>query len=305
MKHLFTFKCTVASLFFLFGPRFQGVAKTASAPTGNPIVITPNFYHVDEQHHLIVINKPVTEIVKAVADNSSALLLDKEYDFVEQSPVLSTTNSCTVAHGNTEYTVYFTSLPIVHINTRYAIVDAPSVYATFTMSEANGTSTTSKLGIEVRGGTSQGYPKKSYELSFWADTLGNKNRDMKLLGMRNDNKWNLQALYNEPLRVNSKVANELWQEMSQLYYKDKEPDAKNGIAMSYVEVFVNNEYKGLYALTERIDRKQLKLKKYTNSIKGELYKGSDWGGAVTFTELPASYNTSLTWGGFEYKHPEE
>ncbi|MFD1873668.1 CotH kinase family protein [Hymenobacter bucti] len=173
------------------------------------------------------------------------------------------------------------------------------------MSETNGATITANLGIEVRGGNSQNYPKKSYELSFWADTLGASNRDVKLLGMRNDNKWNLQALYNEPLRANSKVANELWQEMSQLYYKDKEPDAKNGIAMSYVELFVNKEYKGIYSLTERIDKKQLKLKKYTTSIKGELYKGSDWGGAVTFTALPPIDNTSLIWGGFEYKHPEE
>jgi spore coat protein H len=305
MKHLFTFKCTIASLFFLFGPRFQGEAKTASAPTGNPIVITPNFYHVDEKHHLIVINKSVAEIATATASNGSTLVLDKEYSFIDGNTVLGTVNSYTVMHANTAYTVYFTNLPIVHINTRYAIVDAPSVYATFTMSETSGVTTTSKMGIEVRGGHSQSYPKKSYELSFWSDTLGNKSRDIKLLGMRNDNKWNMQALYNEPLRVNSKVSNELWQEMSQLHYKDKEPDAKNGIGMSYVEVFVNDEYKGLYALTERIDRKQLKLKKYTASIKGELYKGSDWGGAVTFDRLPDSDNSNLNWGGFEYKHPEE
>ncbi len=304
MKHLFTFKCTVASLFFLVGPRFQSEAEITRVTTGNPIVIAPNFYHVDEQHHLILINKSVTEIMKA--DNAgNALLLDKEYDFTEQNPVLGTANSYTVTHDNTAYTVYFTNLPIIHINTRHAIVDAPSVYATFTMSETNGATTTANLGIEVRGGNSQGYPKKSYELSFWADTLGNKSRDIKLLGMRNDNKWNLQALYNEPLRMNSKVANELWQEMSQLYYKDKEPDAKSGIAMSYAEVFVNDEYKGVYALTERVDRKQLKLKKYTTSIKGELYKGGDWGGAVTFDYLPYFDNKTSYWGGFEYKHPEE
>jgi hypothetical protein len=235
----------------------------------------------------------------------NSIVLDKEYSFVEENPVLNTEHAYTVSNANTVYTLYFTKLPIIHINTRYPIVDAPSVYAKFAMSETSGIATNAKLGIEIRGGNSQGYPKKSYELSFWADTLGNASQDMKLLGMRKDNKWNLQALYNEPLRANNKVAQELWQEMSQLSYKDKEPEAKNGIAISYVELFVNDEYKGLYALTERIDRKQLKLKKYANSIKGELYKGDYWAGGVTFTSLDPFDNGSLYWSGFACKHPEE
>jgi spore coat protein H len=305
MKHLFTVKSTIASLFFLLGYELCAAAKDVNAFTGLPIVVASDFYHVDELHHLIVINKSVEEIRGTADKYTNEIVLDKQYSFVEDNLVLGTDHSYQVKHENTAYTVYFTKLPIVHINTRYAIVDAPSVYATFTMSETNGAITKSNLGVEIRGGYSQGYPKKSYELSFWADTLGSASRDVKFLGMRTDNKWNLQALYNEPMRSNSKVANELWQEMNQLYYKDKEPDAKNGIAMSYVEVFVNDEYKGLYALTERVDRKQLKLKKYTTSIKGELYKGSNWDGPVVFTSVPSFDNNSLSWGGFEYKHPEE
>lgn len=174
------------------------------------------------------------------------------------------------------------------------------------MSETTGAFTQSAVGIEIRGGSSQGLPKKSYELSFWNDTLGASSRDMRFLNMRNDNKWNLQAMYNEPLRAQAKVSNELWQSIHQIYYKNLEPDAKNGIDMAYVELFINDEYKGIYALSERVDRKQLKLKKYDNqTIRGELYKGSDWGGATTFSSLPPFDNTSSTWGGFEYKHPEE
>jgi hypothetical protein len=267
-------------------------------------VVAPSFYHVDEQHHLIVINKPIEEVLVAGTE-SSELVLDKEYSLVGSGQLASTANTYMVEHANTTYTVYFTKLPIATITTKYAIVDSPSVYATFTLAEADGTITNSSLGIEVRGGNSQSYPKKSYELSFWADTLGATNRDVQLLGMRTDNKWNLQALFNEPMRANSKVANELWQDMSHLYYQDKEPAAKNGIAMRYVELFINNEYKGIYTLGERIDKKQLKLKKYTNTIKGELYKGAYWDGAVLFTSLPNYDNKSPYWGGFEYKHPEE
>ncbi|UOQ54813.1 CotH kinase family protein [Hymenobacter cellulosivorans] len=203
------------------------------------------------------------------------------------------------------FTLYFTQLPVVHLDARNPIVDSPSTYAKFTLAEPNGTVTELSAGVEIRGAYSQTYPKKSYELSLWNDTTGATSRDARLLQMRTDNKWNLQALYNEPLRLRSKVANEVWLDMHQIYYKASEPDAKNGIATAYVEVFVNNEYKGIYSLTERVDRKQLKLKKYDKGIKGELYKGSSWDGAVTFTALPPYDNTSETWGGFEYKHPEE
>jgi spore coat protein H len=61
----------------------------------------------------------------------------------------------------------------------------------------------------------------------------------------------------------------------------------------------------VYTLTERIDRKQLKLKKYANGIKGELYKGFTLDSANSYAGAPAFHNNSLTWSGFEYKEPSE
>jgi spore coat protein H len=272
---------------------------------GDTITIDSKFYHIDYINHIIVINKEVTSINEASKDLKDIIVLDKPYIITQPALTLDTKSSYQVTSAGATYTLYFTQLPIIHIDTRKEIVDTPSVYATFSISELSGLTTKANLGIEVRGGNSQSYPKKSYELSFWADTLGASNRDVSFLGMRNDNKWNLQAMYNEPLRLNNKVSHELWLDIHQIYYKDKEPDAKNGIAMKYVELFVNNQYKGVYALSERIDRKQLKLKKYNNGIKGELYKGGSWGDAVTFKAATTFDNTSSTWDGFEYKEPEE
>src|SRR5690606_26557681 len=83
-----------------------------------------------------------------------------------------------------------------------------------------------------------------------------------------------------------------------------EPNAVTGVAMEYAELFVNGSYQGIYALSERIDRKQLKLKKYNGSIRGQLYQGVSWG-APTFSFAPP-YNDSLrSWSGFEYKYPTE
>ncbi|MBO0357227.1 CotH kinase family protein [Hymenobacter sp. BT186] len=277
----------------------------SKASASDTIRVRPNLYHIDHHKNIVIINQSTSELISGAGEAKNHLLLDETYEFL--APVYSVNESASykVVCRDSMYTAYFTKLPIIHINTRSQIVDTPSVYASFSMSENNRAFTQSAIGIELRGASSQSLPKKSYELSFWSDTLGAVSRDVRLLNMRTDNKWNLQAMYNEPLRMQSKVSNELWQDIHQIYYKNLEPDAKNGIAMTYVEVFVNDEYKGIYALSERIDRKQLKLKKYDNqTIKGELYKGSGWG-ATTFTSLPPFDNTSLTWGGFEYKHPEE
>jgi hypothetical protein len=169
----------------------------------------------------------------------------------------------------------------------------------------NGQTISSNLGIEIRGGFSQTYPKKSYRIEFWEDTLGKVTRDFSLLNMRSDDDWNLQAMYNEPMRARSKSANELWKEIHEIYYKADEPKAVNGIQLQYAELFLNNEYRGIYAVGERVDNKQLQLKKYTDKIRGELYKGENWGPATMFTSAPAYDNNSLLWSGFEYEFPDE
>lgn len=275
------------------------------AAAGDTLAVTSRLYHVDRNKNIIIINQEINYNNTTSSNLKSHIYLDQAYELTHPTRHFYTDSSYQVSLANSAYTLYFTQLPIIRINTTHSIIDTLSVYAQFTMVEGNGAITQSNLGIETRGGSSQANPKKSYELSFWTDTLGVVDRDVRLLNMREDNKWNLQALYNEPLRVNSKIANELWLDIHEIYYKALEPDAKNGIAMTHVELFVNEEYKGVYALSERIDRKQLKLKKYNNGIKGELYKGYTWDDAVTFTGLPSFTNSSSVWGGFEYKHPEE
>ncbi|AYA37847.1 T9SS C-terminal target domain-containing protein [Hymenobacter oligotrophus] len=284
---------------------FLTLITQLGATAGDTLVIARNYYHVDRKNHLILINQKPEVINRAYADVKSHLSLDGVYEFTQSVPQVESNTSYEVKHENNLYQLYFTQLPVVHISSKNKIVDSPSVYARFALDEADGKTTDSFLKIEIRGNFSQTFPKKSYELGFVNDTLAGASRDVGLLGLRTDNKYNLQAMYNEPLRIRSKTSNELWQQVHQIYYKNLEPEAKNGIDMEYVEVFLNEEYQGIYALSERVDRKQLKLKKYSNAITGELYKGESWDGAVTFTLLPPYDNASETWGGFEYKHPEE
>ncbi len=273
------------------------------------IVVASNMFRIDHSKTLIVINQDVNSINATWTQLKSVILLDDTY-----YDIVTPLDSVQIGVGyevlnvlnNQDYMMYFTQLPIISISTIYEIVDEPKVLANFTMVETNQNEITSNMGIEYRGVWSQTLPKKSFRIEFWSDTIGNDTEKISLLGMRTDDDWNLQAMYNEPLRFRSKTNNDLWRTIHTPYYISSEPDAKSGIQMKYAELFLNGEYRGLYCVSERVDRKQLKLKKYDGSIRGELYKGVSWGdGTVIFENLPPYNNSSILWDGFEYKYPED
>jgi len=202
------------------------------------------------------------------------------------------------------YTCYRSEMPLITITTDGPIVNSPAVHGIINVADADGNVITMHAGFKIRGTSSQQYDKKSYRVELWADETGTLMADTTFLGMRSDDDWNLEAMWAQPLRLRDKVANELWMEMYQLPYAESEPNALPGIRMVYADLFINNEYLGVYALTERMDRKQLGLRKYNGDIRGVLYKGNG-PGAPTFETLPDYDNTLDTWDNYEWIYPNE
>lgn len=155
--------------------------------------------------------------------------------------------------------------------------------------------------IKWRGGTTntENTHKRNYTIKF--------SEDLQFFGLRKDNKWLLDAGNADVFRLRNRIATELWNDMAHKpYYATQEPKALSGVRGQVVEVYVNNEYKGIYSLTECMDRKQLKLKKYdkkTGEIRGGLWKAVGWGNAMMWDCEPYD-NHSETWGEFEVKYPE-
>ena len=203
-----------------------------------------------------------------------------------------------------EYTYYRSEMPMITITTDGPIVNSPAVHGIISVADAEGNVIEMHAGFKIRGTSSQQYDKKSYRVELWADETGAEMADTTFLGLRSDDDWNLEAMWAQPLRLRDKVANELWMEMYQLPYAESEPDALPGIRMVYADVFVNDEYMGVYALTERMDRKQLGLRKYNGELRGLLYKGNG-PGAPTFDSLPDYDNTMDTWSNYEWVYPNE
>lgn len=157
---------------------------------------------------------------------------------------------------------------------------------------------------KFRGASSKYYEKKNYAVKL-VDSCDSK-MDARLLGMRNDNSWILDAMAIDKARMRNRVAFDIWNAMDvKPYYYESEPKARTGISGKFVELYLNDEYRGIYCLNEKLDRKQLKLKKIKNDqIRGILYKGFDWDG-TTFKDEPEEYfNDSSIYQGFESMYPD-
>lgn len=221
-----------------------------------------------------------------------------------------------------ESTLYFTELPIVEL------------YGTFSANASGGKMRISdpdnadpdplyRMKAHWRGNTSLRRAKKNYTVKLLGED-GNK-MDAKLLGFRSDNSWILDAAFVDPSRVRNRVSTDLWNDFHCApYYGDKEPKARTGTRGRMVEVFLNGTYEGIYCFTEKLDRKQLKIKKIETTTAdgfqlgtpvqhGLLYKAVEWDTTTYFgydgmgwTDVlpwePLDYNGA--WGGWEIKYPD-
>lgn len=162
-------------------------------------------------------------------------------------------------------------------------------------------STQYKANIKWRGGSTntQNKHKRNYKIKL--------SEDASLLGLRSDNNWILDAGQADVFRLRNRIATELWNDMAHKpYYYDQEPNALTGVRGKVVEVYLNDEYRGIYCLTEAMDRKELKLKKFdknTGQIHGGLWKSETWGNSQMYDVIPYD-NSKETWGSFEVKYPD-
>ena len=97
------------------------------------------------------------------------------------------------------------------------------------------------IGIETRGNSTQGFEKKTYTVELWDE---NENEISEpLLGMGKEEDWILHAMVIDKTQLRIPMSFYLSQRMG--YY------AAN---WRFVEVVWNDEYQGLYILTEKIKR---------------------------------------------------
>lgn len=167
--------------------------------------------------------------------------------------------------------------------------------------------------VRQRGGTSLKLDKPNFALKF-VDSQG-ESRDVRFLGMRKDNNWILDAMASDHSRMRNRVSADLWLDFSRPpYHQTAEPKAINGYRGRYVEVYANGDYMGLFCLTERVDRKQLKIKKFevdeadsTLHYRGLMYKAVSGNTVRTpffYWQKNVPNNESWFYDGMQCEYPD-
>jgi hypothetical protein len=145
----------------------------------------------------------------------------------------------------------FTSnLPIIVINTNgQTIPDEPKITAHMGIID-NGvgqlnsladafTNYDGRIAIELRGESSQIFLKRSYSIE--TQTAAGANFNAALLGMPPENDWVLYAPYTDKSMMRDVLAYKLGRDFGQYAPRTR-----------YAEVVINDDYKGVYVLIERI-----------------------------------------------------
>ncbi|MCU0357819.1 MAG: CotH kinase family protein [Cyclobacteriaceae bacterium] len=96
-----------------------------------------------------------------------------------------------------------------------------------------------KIAIEIRGESSQLYPKKSFRIETQTET--GENLNVPLLGMPRENDWVLYAPYPDKSMLRDVLSYDLGRAMGRYAPRGR-----------YVELVLNGSYEGVYVLLEKI-----------------------------------------------------
>ena len=228
-------------------------------------------------------------------------VVNSQYIFKQVNAKSRYETTVTDTKGNTiKGSIQFTFLPVVYLEGLFGY-DYQRGTVTITIPNEQGNDYVLSGRIKWRGKTTNTNDKHKRNYNIKLDT------DTQLFDMRKDNNWMLDAGQPDVFRMRNRIAMDIWNDMaSKPYYADKEPKARNGVRGYMVEVFLNNEYRGIYNLSEKLDRKQMKLKKVDESgnIHGVLYKGITWDDVSMNDSIYNYDNYANNLLGYEVKYPE-
>ena len=213
-------------------------------------------------------------------------------------PFMATVDGKIIA-GN----ITFTWLPVLELEGEFGNDYAPGLVS---LNAPDGSGKSDMMAkLKWRGGvTNTGDKhKRNYHIKF-VDSIGEK-KNRRLLDMRKDNHWKLDAGQIDPLRIRNRVCSDLWLDMSRdPWFKALDSTAVNGSHGRVTEVILNGKYHGIYGLIEPVDRKQLGLVKHdtvANVFHGQQWVSKLW--APTYY-LPHYNNYSSTWNQNEVNYPD-
>lgn len=179
-----------------------------------------------------------------------------------------------------EFSLYVTTLPVIEIEYNSKITKWESSDAVVTVHDNRDDALTplvkSDATIRLRGGSTIDYPKRPFRISMKDESVGGHNRKNRssILGMRQDEDWILYPAYNDREKVRNVFCSNLWMKTNA---NRNDFGVENGYEYRYCELLINGEYRGLYAIGQPMDARQLALNTDDTTQPIEyLYKKTDW-----------------------------
>ncbi|MCP4975477.1 MAG: hypothetical protein GY931_04900 [Maribacter sp.] len=168
-------------------------------------------------------------------------------------------------------------LPLFSINTSGStIVDEPKIDAEVSITQADVVSFTGKIGIEIRGASSQMFPKKSY--GFETRDENNEDLDVSVLGMPEEEDWILYAPYSDKSLIRNILIYDLSRDMDRYASRSQ-----------FVELNINNTFQGVYVFMEKLKRDSNRID--INKLKDDENSGEDLtGGYILKIDKTAGSN---------------
>lgn len=146
----------------------------------------------------------------------------------------------------------YSTLPIILINTEGKVIsDEPKIVALmkvvdndnkvnyFDADKSDSLAYNGYIGIEIRGNTAQMFPKKSYTVE--TRNADSTNNNVSLFGMPKENDWVLHGPYSDKSMMRNALAYFMGTRMRGWHPRTQ-----------FVELVINNEYKGVYLFVEKI-----------------------------------------------------
>ncbi len=196
--------------------------------------------------------------------------------------------------------VFSQKLPQIYINTNGQwISDEPKITAAMKITVSDTVMYDSFIGIETRGSSSQGYPKKSYSVET-RDAVGNDNV-VSLMGFPPETDWVFYAPYSDKSTVRDILTHYLFNRMGR--YSPR---------THYCELYINNEYMGIYVCVEKIkrDKNRVNIAKLDptevtgDNVTGGYILSFDRASANGFYSSYKFANNSSVYPFYEIRYPK-
>ena len=152
-------------------------------------------------------------------------------------------------------------LPQISINTNgTAIVDEPKIMAEMVVMEDDIIDFSGLIGIEIRGSSSQMFPKKQFGLE--TRDASEEGIDVSILGLPEEEDWILYAPYSDKSLIRNVLIYDLARDIGR--YASR---------LNFAEVSINGDYNGLYVFMEKLKRDANRID--INKLKVDENSGED------------------------------